>query len=589
MNSCLISSEKLDVFWKLSSEKKKIIEAYFGEPFSSMVKALRIYDVTSIIFDGGNAHSYQDVILADKHTNWTFKGLKSYRSYCVEYGIMISEYKFFPMLRSTAVHHPLEIRKPQGELQAELESDFQDANHPPIWAERVSTYSYYENVNEAKKCSALYKGEQVQIKADRQITSTQSEMIERDNQFPVNIFFKEQVDTLKKRKGKILLLTWEYPPHIVGGLARHVHGLAGGLIKQGYEVHVITANPAQLLHEELVEGICIHRVKPLMEKDHDFLNWIAGLNLAMEQKARELARIHRFALVHAHDWLVGACAISLQASLHVPMIATIHATEHGRNKGIHTELQKFIHEKESQLMNESNSIIVCSEYMKCELIQVFDVSEQKIWIIPNGVVGIESTFGEEILAALPVQQNKRIIFSIGRIVHEKGFDTLIDAALVLQDYYPDVYFIIAGKGPMLSEYRNRVLDRGLQDRVYFVGFVTDDQRNALFEKCSLAVFPSRYEPFGIVALEAMIMGKPVIVSNTGGLKGIVQHKQTGLLMTPGDVGSFLEQAAIILDHEEVGQQMGWNGKKEVERLFSWVRIAEDTKRVYEEAISNCKI
>ncbi|CAM3674677.1 glycosyltransferase family 4 protein [Cytobacillus oceanisediminis] len=389
---------------------------------------------------------------------------------------------------------------------------------------------------------------------------------------------------------KILLLTWEYPPNVVGGLSRHVHGLAGGLNQKGYEVHVLTANPGNLPSYENNERIQVHRVSPLKEKDHNFLHWILGLNLAMEQKARELSSYHDFELIHAHDWLVGACGLSLRESLKLPLITTIHATEHGRNNGIYTELQKFIHEKEEQLVNGSDRVIVCSEYMKEELIQQFSISSEKMAVIANGInkeVQLENP--QSILAGLPVRDSGRLIFSIGRMVKEKGFDTLIESADRMKERFPDVYFIIAGKGPMLETYRKRTKELQLENLIHFPGFINDMQRSALFRKCSLAVFPSYYEPFGIVALEAMISGRPAVVSNTGGLKGIVKHGYSGLLMTPGDPSSFAEQAAHLLENDDIANTIGANGKKVAESLFSWGRIAEETKRVFEETLISQKL
>ncbi|MCM3091465.1 MULTISPECIES: glycosyltransferase family 4 protein [unclassified Cytobacillus] len=390
-------------------------------------------------------------------------------------------------------------------------------------------------------------------------------------------------------KPKILLLTWEYPPHVVGGLSRHVHGLAGGL-RQDYEVHILTANPGTLPGYECINGIYIHRVKPLNEKDPNFLHWILGLNLAMEQKAIELSSSHLFEIIHAHDWLVGASGLSLKESLHCPLITTIHATEYGRNNGIYTELQKFIHTKEEQLIHGSDQVIVCSEYMKEEVLHQFSIASEKISVIANGI-SKETLLDDpdSLLEGLSVKKGGRLIFSIGRMVREKGFDTLIEAAPLIKEKYQDAYLIVAGKGPMLEAHRKKARELKVDDIIHFPGFINDMQRLALFQKCEIAVFPSYYEPFGIVALEAMIMGKPAIVSNTGGLKGIVQHEYTGLLMATGDPYSFAEQAFTLLEDPKAADTIGKQGQKVAESLFSWRRIADETKRVYQETLISRKL
>ncbi|AIE60737.1 glycosyltransferase [Bacillus methanolicus] len=394
----------------------------------------------------------------------------------------------------------------------------------------------------------------------------------------------------KRQDLKILMLTWEFPPNIVGGLARHVHGLSESLAKLGYEIHVITAQSEDLPSFEKRDGVFIHRVAPLNEKDDDFLAWVAGLNLAMANRARELAAVHDFQVIHAHDWLVGSAAISLKSLLNIPLITTMHATEHGRNNGIYTDMQHFIHKKEEILLQASDKAIVCSEYMKDELKYVFNTSEEKIAIIPNGVfkhVGQLDLHG--LLDGLPVFPERKMIFSIGRMVREKGFDTLIEAATKMKAKSDELYFVIAGKGPLLEEYRQKVKDYGLENFVYFIGFIQDEQRDALLTQCEAAVFPSLYEPFGIVALEAMSFGKPTIVSETGGLKGIIQPYKTGLFMDPGNSLSLLQQLHLILEDRQRALEIGENGRKVVESLFSWTRIAEETKRTFEDVLLSTKI
>jgi glycogen synthase len=386
---------------------------------------------------------------------------------------------------------------------------------------------------------------------------------------------------------KILMLCWEYPPNVVGGLSRHIYGLSVHMAKMGCEVHVITAGTDILPIFELMDGVRVHRVKPINEYDQNFLSWIGGLNLAMAFKAEKLAQETRFQLIHAHDWLVGAAAVSLKELLSIPLLTTIHATEHGRNNGINTEIQKFIHEKEQQLITESNQIIVCSDFMKEHLVSVFDVASDEIAVIPNGVEIPTATI--EAPEMLPELLNKNYIFSVGRIVKEKGFQTVIEAAAIAKEKDYDYYFVIAGKGPMQEEYRRQIKERQLTSHISFVGYVTDDQRNALIAGSQLTVTPSLYEPFGIVALESLILAKPTIVSNTGGMKGIVKHLQTGLLMNPGDPESLLEQIQFLEDNPDKAKEIGLRGREIVLRLYGWNRIASETARTMEDTVIHLQI
>jgi glycogen(starch) synthase len=395
---------------------------------------------------------------------------------------------------------------------------------------------------------------------------------------------KEQSESsISPPRLKVLMLSWEFPPNIVGGLSNHVYGLSKHLTQIEAEVHVITASVLGLPEYEQMDHVHIHRVKPLNEHDDHFLSWIGGLNLAMAYKAIELEAQINFTIIHAHDWLVGAAAAILKGSLQIPLITTIHATETGRNNGIHNEMQQFIHDKEKQLIKESDQLIVCSDYMQQELVSTFDLPDHKIVIIPNGIEQSKKKI-ERNPAIFPDRTNRKLVFSIGRIVKEKGFETIIEAALIAKKNGLNVFFVIAGKGPMLNHYRQQIQDRKLEEQISFIGYITDDEKHALMFKSDMNVFPSLYEPFGIVALESMVQGKPTIVSNVGGLRGIVKHKVSGLLMEPGNAENLLEQICFLLKNPKIAQEIGEKGQQLVKNLYGWNRVASETKRLMEDLI-----
>lgn len=400
---------------------------------------------------------------------------------------------------------------------------------------------------------------------------------------------REFIPTNKK---KVLILSWEYPPNIVGGLGTHVVGLTNSLIKNGYEVHLITAQDMKKDAEDVVEKehLFVYRVKPIYSIEQNFIHWIGGLNLAMWDKAIEIGKKTTFDLVQAHDWLVGAAAISLKDQLNIPLIATIHATEHGRNGGIYTEMQKFIHEKERQLIQSADSLIVCSEYMQNEVMTIFEVEQSKINIIPNGIDSLQMEKASIApLEAFQLDNNKKIIFAMGRMVKEKGFGTLLEAARKLHKMRSDLYFVIAGVGPMYDEYQKFIERNGLSECVRLIGYLHGEQKNAFYAHANIVVIPSSYEPFGIVALESLVFAIPTIVSHTGGLKGIIKNKETGLFMEPNNAESLVENIEYLLENPTIGKGIGKNGQKLVSQLFSWNRIGEETKRVFDELLVNTKV
>ncbi|WP_374721658.1 glycosyltransferase [Peribacillus tepidiphilus] len=382
--------------------------------------------------------------------------------------------------------------------------------------------------------------------------------------------------TKQDSKMKLIMLTWEYPPNMIGGLSRHVNGLATTLASKGNEVHVITAGKYDLKEYELMNGVHVHRVQPYYPSEEDFIHWVSGLNLQIVEKIKEITEYSKPALLHAHDWLVAASAITAKEHFAIPLVSTIHATESGRNNGIHTAMHRFIHGQEQMLVEQSDHIIVCSEYMKNEVKELFSCEDGKISIIPNGI------FPEEMLLEDEGSQfqERKMIFSWGRMVPEKGFDILIGAAKKVHESYKDILFLVAGKGPLLETYRRKVAEEGMEEYFHFIGFVNDKTRNSILKECYTAVFPSLYEPFGVVALEAMVAQKPVIVSETGGLKAIIQPGITGMLCKPGDASDLAHSLIYLLSNPKKASSMAASGKKVALKLFSWERVALETERIF---------
>lgn len=427
-------------------------------------------------------------------------------------------------------------------------------------------------------------------------------VIEMEREFPFlstideQIFFshhdayvqktKNDLASVKKEKRSILMLSWEFPPMMVGGLSRHVYDLSRALVKEGYSVHVITSHVEGYPDFERNQGVYVHRVRGLQPHADVFFDWVGSLNVAMIQYVKKLARKYEFDVIHAHDWLVSVAAKALKHSLNKPLVATIHATEHGRNNGIHSELQYEINQKEWELTYEANRVIVCSEYMFQELKQIFHLPEDKMAIIPNGVDYelIKPRHNGSTFYA----KERFTIFSVGRMVKEKGYQTVIDAASILKEKKMNIQFIIAGKGPMLAEFQQQVIERDLKTHIDFLGFISDEERNDWFYRCDATIFPSFYEPFGIVALEGLASGKATIVSDTGGLASIIRHNENGVKFIPGDVHSLVNQVLYLYNHPILRESLATEGLKDVKTRYNWGTIANQTMDEMERCLLNEK-
>jgi glycogen(starch) synthase len=388
---------------------------------------------------------------------------------------------------------------------------------------------------------------------------------------------------------RVLTFSWEYPPRVVGGLARHVHDLSVSLAADGVDVDVITidesgTSPA----EEMMQGVHVIRVKPYNLVPRDFISGILQLNLSMMEKTLSLVRQgERYDIVHAHDWLVAYAARAAKHALKLPLVATIHATEYGRNRGLHTDEQRYISDVEWWLTYEAWKVICCSRYMHHELQRVFHLPDDKIEIIPNGVEPQQFKAGrvDPSVLKLYAAPDENIVFFIGRLVQEKGVQILLEAVPQVLAAVPKTKFIIAGKGPVLDALRVQARQMGIEHHLYFTGYINDMTRNALYQAAKAAVFPSLYEPFGIVALEAMAAKAPVIVSDIGGLSEIVEHGVDGLKCYPGNAISLADQLVTLLQNEVFARQLAEKAYQKVESEFSWQEIATQTRNIYQHVLA----
>ena len=448
-----------------------------------------------------------------------------------------------------------------------------------------------------------------------------------------NLFPEIRVDYYQSRSNnrsvssssgiKVLMLSWEFPPLTVGGLSRHVYDLSRFLTRQGVEVHVVTQEASGRSNYEIQDGVHVHRVHIVKPDGGEFIHWAFQMNLMMVDFCTSLIETDKltFDVIHAHDWLVSYAAETIKERYNLPLVATIHATEHGRNHGIYTDLQRYIHHLEWQLTREAERVIVCSNFMKREVVSVFQLPEDKVNVLPNGVdpdmflapsstlegngpgVSDEGAKSPGVSGHGPTDggvrgqgtrdqgtrggrksryalEHERIVLFIGRLVREKGVHVLLEAAPAILMRIPEAKFVIVGAGPAEQDLRRRAAQLQLEHKVYFTGFISDEERNQLLHMADVAVFPSLYEPFGIVALEAMAAKVPVVVSDAGGLDDVVEHRRNGLKTYAGDAASIAQQVTELLEDPSLATSLVRQASIDMLR-YDWNQIAEDSIRIYE--------
>lgn len=379
------------------------------------------------------------------------------------------------------------------------------------------------------------------------------------------------------------MFSWEYPPHMVGGLGQHVFDLSRFMARNGVTTHIITPAVKDYPEYQVFEGAHIHRVgEPLKEGDN-FKSWIFSFNSEAIRRAVHLnSETGGFDVIHAHDWLVAYAGRSVSKIFDISLVTTIHATEHGRNKGLHNRFQLEINEIEKNLALEAERVICCSDYMEKEVIELFEVDNDIIRVIPNGV-------DPDIFVSLPedtpfnISPTDKVVVFMGRLVPEKGVRQLISSFPQVLANVPEAQLYIAGKGPQKPELEKLVSKLDIGDNVHFTGFIREKERNYVYNQAKVAIFPSLYEPFGIVALEAMTTNTPVIVGNVGGLAEIVDHRVNGIKVDANNKEDLANAIIELLCEQELADSLIKNASEMVSSVYSWDAIAQSTIKVYQEA------
>jgi glycosyltransferase involved in cell wall biosynthesis len=378
---------------------------------------------------------------------------------------------------------------------------------------------------------------------------------------------------------QVLMITWEYPPHVVGGLGRHVFHLSKTLATKGVAVKVLTFTDGSSAAEDRGGRVEVVRVDPYCFRYPDFISWVHGLNMLMAERS---CSMDDFDIIHVHDWLSAPSSIVLKHLTRKPLIATIHSTERGRRGELRNDYERHIHELEWLLSYEAWGVICCSNYMLREVSSNLGCPQEKIKVIPNGYALSSLGPPAPINRRSYAEDNEKIVLYVGRLVHEKGPQLLVEAASKLRR--GDMKFLIVGEGSMKPYLMDLSKKLGVADKVYFLGHVSDSELSALYRWAWAAVFPSLYEPFGIVALEAMGAGTPVIVSATGGLDEIVQDGQNGLKFIAGWSDSLAYNINRMLNDGELRERCIKNASQTLGR-YSWGMVADETLKVYNRILS----
>ena len=378
----------------------------------------------------------------------------------------------------------------------------------------------------------------------------------------------------------VVHLTWEYPPVVYGGLGRHVHALSIAQAAAGHRVTVVTQQTPEAAESETKDGVQVRRVPPSGPFPYhlpSLLTWVGLLDHRIRRAAATVADVD---VVHAHDWVVGRAGAGTADRHGVPLVSTVHATEAGRHSGwLPDDVSRAVHLIEQWLVDESDSLIVCSRAMADEVVRAHAADAATITVIPNGIDVADYARCERIPAELLVG-SPRITF-VGRLEWEKGVFTAVEALPAVLARHPRTQLRIVGTGGQSEAVRAAVEAAGLTGGVRLLGHVDEATLRAVYTSSDVAVVPSSYEPFGLVALEAAAMGVPLIVGDTGGLAEFVTDER-GRRCRPGDPQDLAARILEVLSDTALTHQ-----RRDAARAaltdYSWPSIAERTLLVYEQA------
>jgi glycogen synthase len=389
---------------------------------------------------------------------------------------------------------------------------------------------------------------------------------------------------------RVLMLSWEYPPLVVGGLGRHVEALARELAAAGHDVQVVTRGEKDEIVDEVIEGVHVRRAAAdpiaIDFTTETLLAWAQAAEHALIRAALPLVRHHRPDVVHAHDWLVAQSASTLSGTSGASLVATMHATEAGRHQGwLPKPLNLAIHSVERWLAQSATTVITCSRTMRDEVSRLFELDGAHVQVVPNGIDAERWRAPSAARAAMRARyagEGPLLVFA-GRLVHEKGVQTLLDAVRALRELHPGLRVAIAGTGTYEEALQARARKLRVARTVEWLGFLEEDEVAALLGAADVAIVPSLYEPFGIVALEAAAARVPLVVAETGGLNDLVTDGVASRSFAPGDVSALVRAVDAVLADPDGSRRAVERATRVIRRDYTWQAVAEHTAEIYRRA------
>jgi len=426
---------------------------------------------------------------------------------------------------------------------------------------------------------------------------------------------------------KVLMFGWEFPPHIAGGLGTACYGLTQGLAKNQVDVTFVMPKASgeedqrkiKIVNASDVEWNTYYAQQVQESKElsfiqvnsqlipyvglDDYFNVINQIESGLFEKqipgekrkylfsgtygqnlmeevahyaivAAQIATNEQFDLIHAHDWLTFRAGIAAKKISGKPLVIHVHATEYDRSG--ERNRNEMVYQMEKEGMEAADAICAVSDLTRNIIIEKYGISPEKVFTLHNAVQQNKKEIVRE------KNLKGKIVTFLGRVTFQKGPEYFVETAKKVMEYDPEVRFVLAGDGDMMTRIILRVAELGIADRFHFTGFLSGADIDTLFGMSDVYVMPSISEPFGISPLEAMRAHVPVVISKQSGVSEILKY---AIKVDFWDIDATADAIYGILHYPALAKIFAEKGKEEVNNL-KWEYVAKKLKQIYEKVLEN---
>jgi glycosyltransferase involved in cell wall biosynthesis len=388
---------------------------------------------------------------------------------------------------------------------------------------------------------------------------------------------------------RVLYLATEFPPAQGYGLGRYAYEHSRALARAGVEVEVICNNFDGNAESYEVDGVRVHNTPYVVPFScYDWVGDVLQKKVTLLARAAQRVRSNGgFDLLQVNDWLAASAAKVLKEVYGLPLVVTMHDTQIGKTFGQPDAGGAYVAQMERWLCELADAVTANSHFLRNELISAYGVPAGKIAVTGCGVEAASFTTGgdPELFKRLFCEPGETLVAFVGRLVMNKGPHMLLEAAGRILAVCPRTRFAFVGEGPARPDLERRTQELGLAGRVAFYGHLRGAVLSTFYHAADVVVVPSLYEPLGLVALEAMAAGTPVVASATGGLAEIVEDGHTGLLVPPNDAQALAAAVVRLQFDPHLRSCLAESGPESTRQGFTWDRVAKATCEVYRAMLS----